>query len=131
MPSPDPSPMPDGAPLPAPDVTPAAGAVVPGPQAPDPSGLSAPQTPDPALAVPANSNLFETVLANVAYQVQTTVKPAAAAAVATTFGFPLVLTLAVILYLALQSRIDSRDPKLRYAPSSAGETFVAFQEEDR
>jgi hypothetical protein len=59
------------------------------------------------------------------------VKPAAAAAVAATFGFPLALTIAVLLYLAFQSRMDSRDPKLRYAPSSAGEIFIAFQEDDR
>jgi len=131
MPAPDPSPLPDGAPMQTADATPAPAAVVPAPVAPDPSAPAVPQPPDPSLTAPAPNNLFEAVLANVAYQVQTTVKPAAAAAVATTFGFPLVLTLAVILYLAFQSRIDNRDPKLRYAPSSAGETFVAFQEEDR
>jgi hypothetical protein len=74
---------------------------------------------------------FNTVLAAVAQNVQTTVKPAAAVSVAATFGFPLILALAVVLYLVVQSRLDSRDPKLRYAPRSAGETYVAFGNEDR
>jgi hypothetical protein len=75
--------------------------------------------------------LFNSVLAVVSEQVRTTVKPAAVAAVATTFTFPLALALAVLIFLLIQARLDDRDPKLRYAPRSAGETYVAFQEEDR
>jgi hypothetical protein len=59
------------------------------------------------------------------------VKPAAAAAVATTFGFPLALMAAVALYLAAQWRVDLRDPKLRAAPQTAAETVVPFEEEER
>ena len=60
----------------------------------------------------------------------TVVKPAAAAAVATTFGFPLALMIAVAVYLVVQWRVDLRDPKLRAAPGSAAETVVPFEEED-
>jgi hypothetical protein len=50
---------------------------------------------------------------------------------ASTFTFPLALAILVVLYLLVQARLDGRDPKLRYAPASAGETYIAFEEEDR
>jgi hypothetical protein len=71
------------------------------------------------------------VLNAVGDQVRTTVKPEAVAAVATTFTFPLALAVLVFLFVLIQSRLDSRDPKLRYAPASAGETYLAFEDEDR
>ena len=64
-------------------------------------------------------------------QVKSTVKPAAVAALAQTFTFPLALAVLVLLFLLIQSRLDGRDPKLRYAPRSAGEAFIEFEEEDR
>ncbi|HYC06368.1 MAG TPA: hypothetical protein VEG29_00455 [Candidatus Binatia bacterium] len=63
--------------------------------------------------------------------VSSVVKPAAAAAVATTFSFPLALMLAVLLFLLCQSFLDRRDPKLRAAPGSRTETTVPFEEEEK
>jgi hypothetical protein len=59
------------------------------------------------------------------------VKPEAAAVVAVTFGFPLGLSAAVVVFLLVQGRIDARDPKLRAAPRSPRDTVVAFQEENQ
>ena len=64
-------------------------------------------------------------------QVRSTVKPAVVAALAQTFTFPLALAAIVLLFLLIQSRLDERDPKLRYAPRSAGEAYIEFEEEDR
>jgi hypothetical protein len=63
--------------------------------------------------------------------VTTNVKPAVVAAVATTFSFPLALAALVILFLLVQARMDSRDPKLRHAPKTAWESYIPFREEDR
>jgi len=71
------------------------------------------------------------VLSVVAENVRTTVQPEAVAVVATTFGFPLVLAILVVIFLLVQARLDSRDPKLRFAPRSSGEVYIAFEEEDR
>ena len=60
---------------------------------------------------------------------QTAVKPEAAGAVAQTFGFPLALMLAVLLFLLIQSRMDERDPKLRRAPLTKAETTIQFVNE--
>jgi hypothetical protein len=61
--------------------------------------------------------------------VRRVVQPQAAGVIAAEFGFPLVLTLAVIGFLVVQSRVDHRDPKLRLAPQSTVETIVKFKEE--
>jgi hypothetical protein len=58
------------------------------------------------------------------------VKPGAAVVVATGFGFPLGLSLVVLVFLFIQSRLDHRDPKLRAAPASGSETTVAFEDEE-
>ncbi len=58
------------------------------------------------------------------------VKPEVAAAVATTFGFPLGLAVVVVLFLAIQTRLDHRDPKLRATPLSGTEMMVPFESED-
>ena len=58
-------------------------------------------------------------------------KPSVAAVVATTFTFPIALAVLVILSLLVLHRLDARDPKLRHAPSSAYETYIAFEEEDQ
>jgi hypothetical protein len=62
--------------------------------------------------------------------VSNVVKPEAAAVVAATFGFPLLLNVAVGLFLLVQGWVDARDPKLRVAPRTATETVVAFQDEE-
>jgi hypothetical protein len=76
-----------------------------------------------------SGDLFGAVLGTIAARVGPTVQPAAVAAVATTFGFPLALMLAVILFLLVQSRLDGRDPKLRAAPLTTAETYLAFADE--
>ena len=58
-------------------------------------------------------------------------RPEAAAAVATTFGFPIALALLVLLFLLVQSRLDDRDPKLRSAPLTMADTLVAFEDDVR
>jgi hypothetical protein len=85
--------------------------------------------PGPAPSPSAEPGFVETVVDGVAEQIQATVKPAAAGAVASTFGFPLILMAAVVLFLVAQSRMD-RDPKLRLAPLTAADSSVAFVEED-
>jgi len=62
-------------------------------------------------------------------QLGSTVQPAAVVAVAATFGFPLALMLAVLLFLIVQSRLDGRDPKLRSAPLTKADTFLPFADE--
>jgi hypothetical protein len=62
-------------------------------------------------------------------RVRAAVKPAAAAAVATAFGFPLALTVAVMCFLLVQSRLDHRDPKLSDAPLSGADLTVPFSDE--
>jgi hypothetical protein len=83
-----------------------------------------------AIVVPANGGI-DGLIINVAQQIQSTVKPAAAAALVTTFSFPLILMIAVLLFLLVQSRFDSRDPKLRAAPLTASETILPFRDEDQ
>lgn len=104
---------------------------------PPPAPIGPPVEPDPGPA-PAvvlrptePSSLVDVVLEEAATQVSSVVKPAAAAAVATTFGFPLALMAAVAFYLAVQWRVDLRDPKLRAAPQTTAETVVPFEEEEQ
>ncbi len=59
------------------------------------------------------------------------VKPEVVATVATTFSFPILLALAVLLFLLVQTRMDARDPKLRSAPLTMDDTLVAFEEDAR
>jgi hypothetical protein len=73
--------------------------------------------------------LVRTVITEVVKGVGTAVKAEAATAVAETFGFPLALMFAVLLFLLIQSRMDERDPKLRRAPLTAAETTVMFVNE--
>lgn len=75
--------------------------------------------------------MFQSVLSTVYEQLQSTVRPEAVRAVAATFTFPLALAVLVLLFLVLQRRLDDRDPKLRNAPRSTGEAYLAFEEEDR
>jgi hypothetical protein len=50
--------------------------------------------------------------------------------VATTFGFPLGLAIVVVLFLAVQTRLDHRDPKLRAAANADSELMMQFESED-
>jgi hypothetical protein len=75
------------------------------------------------------ADFFSGLVAGVADRVGPTVQPAAAAAVATAFGFPLALMLAVLAFLVIQSRLDGRDPKLRSAPLTSADTIVPFANE--
>jgi hypothetical protein len=70
------------------------------------------------------------IVAGFAEQLRWTIKPAAAAAVASTFGFPLILMVFVLIFLLVQSRLDARDPKLRVAPLTPADGLVAFRDED-
>ena len=69
------------------------------------------------------------MVSNVVAQVSRVVKPEAAGAVATTFGFPLSLMGSVVMFLVFHRRLDERDPKLRDAPQRASDTLVYFREE--
>jgi hypothetical protein len=73
--------------------------------------------------------IVQRLLGDVSERVAAAVRPAAVAAVAEAFTFPLVLMVAVLLFLVAQSRMD--DPKFRMAPLSKADTTIAFQEEAR
>lgn len=75
-------------------------------------------------------SVVSSIVVEVEEGVQTAVKPAAVAAVAQTFTFPLALMLVVLLFLLIQDRLDGRDPKLRQAPLTSAETALAFDDED-
>jgi hypothetical protein len=62
-------------------------------------------------------------------RVSSVVRPAAAAAVAASFAFPLLLMAIVLFFLVVQPRMDGRDPKLRAAPRTATEGLIEFEEE--
>ena len=97
-----------------------------------PGPTDPPLPPAPATApVPTETpdGVIGTIISAAAEQVGRIVRPDAAGAVAVTFGFPLILALAVLAFLAVQHRLDSRDPKLRLAPQHHVETVLQFREE--
>ncbi len=59
-------------------------------------------------------------------RVAATVQPRAIVAVAEAFSFPLVLMVAVLVFLIGQWRMD--DPKFRLAPLSRADTTIVFEE---
>ena len=73
--------------------------------------------------------MVSAIIGAAADQIGRVVKPEAAAVVAVAFSFPLMLMLAVVTFLVVQNRVDSRDPKLRLAPKTRDDGLVAFQEE--
>jgi hypothetical protein len=75
-------------------------------------------------------SVADAVFSEALVRVATVVKPKAAAAVATTFSFPLVLMLAVLLFLLVQHVLDARDPKMRAMPRSAADAVLEFQDEE-
>ena len=80
---------------------------------------------------PPDENVVTRFVSEAIDQVARLVRPEAAAAVATTFGFPLVLTLAVGLFVIVQGRLDHRDPKLRAAPMTTVENVQTFRMEEQ
>jgi hypothetical protein len=92
-------------------------------------GRQGPTQPKPAPGVDPGV-IADTVISEAAIRVGTVVKPAAAAAVATTFSFPLTLMIAVLAFLILQRFMDARDPKLRAAPRSTAEALLEFKDEE-
>jgi hypothetical protein len=64
-------------------------------------------------------------------QVAMVIKPQAAVVVAAAFGFPLILSIIVVLFLLAQGWFDARDPKLRMAPQTAVETILPFRDEEQ
>ena len=126
-----PTPTPDPTVAPTPATTQASGAATPG-GASSGGGSTATSTVDGTVVQPAtNEGGLADVLNAVVDQVAATLKPGVVAVVASTFTFPILLALLVLLFLLVQHRLDERDPKLRHAPSSAFETYIAFEEEDR
>jgi hypothetical protein len=99
---------------------------------PDAGPTTSGKGPQPAAPAPGldPGRIAENVINSAAAGVSVVVQPAAAAAVATTFSFPLGLMLAVLLFLLVQRYIDARDPKLRAAPRSKADAVVRFQDED-
>ena len=77
--------------------------------------------PEPAVVV-------QTIVDGVRARVAATVRPAAVVAVAEAFSFPLVLMLAVLVFLLAQGRMD--DPKFRMAPLTKADTTIAFEDEE-
>ena len=71
------------------------------------------------------------VLSAAVERVGVVVRPEAAVAVASEFGFPLALAIAVGGFVLIQGYVDRRDPKLRVAPQSARETYVRFVTEEQ
>jgi hypothetical protein len=74
-------------------------------------------------------NPISAVLGAAIQQVVRVVKPQAAVVVAAAFGFPLILSICVVLFLLAQGWFDARDPKLRMAPQTPVETIVPFKDE--
>ena len=97
-------------------------------EAPEQSSDPAPLAPAPT-ASPGPDGLVGAIVSVAADHVARLVRPEAATVVAVTFGFPLVLTFAVTAFLAVQHRLDARDPKLRLAPQTNVDTTVRFREE--
>ena len=126
-PTPSPSTEPTATPTEAATPTPVAVVV----RDPAPSDPPVPQQPVSVRPAADSQNTLMLVLAAVGEQVTRVVKPQAAVAVAGTFGFPLALTFAVILFLAVQGWFDARDPKLRAGADGAGEAIVPFVGEDQ
>ncbi len=98
-----------------------------------PPATTAPVAVEPAPAPPADTDIGRVlwqVWNAIVEGVERAVRPEAAAKVASTFGFPLGLMVAVLLFLVVQGQIDRRDPKLRRAPRTVVDTMQKFRDED-
>lgn len=101
------------------DPTPQAGA--------EPAPTAQPNAAPFAIVLPEAAAIVRKFVDGVSEQVAATVRPAAVVAVAQAFTFPLILMVAVLLFLIGQGRMD--DPKFRTAPLSRAETTISFEEE--
>jgi hypothetical protein len=101
----------------------------PGPAPAPATPSSAPVEVSPAVPF-APIDLLGSVVGGAVSNVGLILRPEAALAVATEFTFPLVLALAVLIFIVAQHQVDRRDPKLRTAPQHAAETFVPFEPEE-
>jgi hypothetical protein len=100
------------------DPTPRAGA--------EPAPTAQPDAAPFAIALPEPAAIVRKFVDGVSERVASTVRPAAVVAVAQAFSFPLILMVAVLLFLIGQWRMD--DPKFRMAPLSRAETTIRFEE---
>lgn len=130
-PTPTTSAAPSATPSPTPEplVVPTA----PGRRGTPPASVAPAGVPVPAPAAPVEPDVgrfFWQVWSAIAEGVERAVRPEAAARVATTFGFPLALMVAVLLFLVVQDQVDRRDPKLRRAPRTVTDTMQKFRDED-
>ena len=106
--------------------------MAPAPTAPPVPVGPAPDRPAPTLPVELGPfDFLGGVLRGAVGNVGLILRPEAALAVATEFTFPLVLALAVLIFLVVQDQVDRRDPKLRVAPQHAADTFVRFEPEEQ
>ena len=118
----------DGSSSGAPDPAPGA--------APEPIAQPVPVGPAPYRPAPIPSALgpfdfLGSIVTSAVGNVALVLRPEAALAVATEFTFPLVLALAVLLYVVAQDQVDRRDPKLRMAPPHQRDTLIRFEAEER
>jgi hypothetical protein len=96
-----------------------------GQPAPDAGGAGRPRDLQ-AIVRDTVTDVAGTVVTGVA----SVVKPAAAAAVANTFSFPLALMIIVVLFLILQPKLDRTDPRLRALAAGSESGAIAFEEEE-
>jgi hypothetical protein len=92
----------------------------------EPAPTSPPESAPFTLVLPEPAAIVWDIVDGVSQQVAATVRPAAVVAVAQAFTFPLILMVAVLLFLIGQWRMD--DPKFRMAPLSRAETTIEFEE---
>ena len=86
-----------------------------------------PPATSPFAALPEAGLFVQGLVDGVRERVAATVRPQAIVAVAEAFSFPLVLMVAVLVFLIGQWRMD--DPKFRLAPLSRADTTIVFEEE--
>jgi hypothetical protein len=140
--TPVPAPVPSPEATPTPTAEPVRDAIIPlvaaddtpvEPPAAAPPPVQQPSDPAAAPAAPPTADDEGAVLGQIweaaTDGISRAVSPEAAAQVAKTFGFPLALMLAVLLFLIVQDRVDRRDPKLQTAPRTVFDTVVRFKEE--
>ncbi len=130
-PVPSDPPAPSAAPLATPPPEPTPWPVIATVPLPAPTAGSVAEQPVPSSQAPDQLNPVMAVLAAFAAQAGRVVRPEAAVAVAATFGFPLGLSLAVVIFLAVQGRIDGRDPKLVADAPAEGDAVVPFVREEQ
>ena len=106
----------------APTSSPSAGPAVGPGTGPVPSAQATP--------APGPIEVVQDILDTTVTEVSKLVKPEVAAAVVTTLGFPMVLALAVVIFLAVQNLLDRRDPKLHAAPLATAELMLPFESEE-